>query len=288
MVTSATGSAISVSTPNGAVIVSQTCDVVQPNRLTVQLAPLERLTEPTASEARDGRRPCYAHLPELGTDAFADLEVIATVVKALLPHQRRVPAVRTDNDVRRFAQAVGRRFSRFAFPDNVVPWLHPLEEVANSKAQNPASPLGKAFAKIIGLRIECENGWDSPPYELVLAVVVEPGTLPLFPDDELPAMPETLRRKLYDLKKGVPKLTAGEIADLLEHAKDQVERYFLWNALSEAFTAKCEPKSSAEPSVKNAVSSIRGEVIQADEYGLHRVMRSEVLDLDHLSPPWPV
>lgn len=284
-VASPTGSAVDIKTPHGVVIVSQTCDVVQVDRLTIQVAQFTRLADPTATEARDGRRPRYVHLPELGADAFADLEVIATLTKSLLCGYKRIPGVLADRDIRHFGQAVGRRFSRFAFPDAVQPWLQPLEDIARSKSHKPASPEGKAFAKVRQLRIECDNGWASPPYELVLAIIVEPGTLPMFPDDALPEIPDPLRHTLYDPKRSVLKLTPGEIASLLEKAKDTVERYFLWMALGDAWAAKCKPNNSVATTVKDAVSMIRGEVIEADEYSLTRVMRSEVLDLDHLSPP---
>ena len=286
-VTAATGSAVSFATPAGVVIISQTCDVVQRDRLTVQVAPLIRLADPMAEEARNGRRPRYVHLPELGDDMFADLEVIATVAKPLLRGHERVPGVRADDDVRRFGQAVGRRFSRFAFPDDVQPWLQPLEDIARSKSQRPASPEGQAFSRVVELRLESENGWDSPPFDLVLAVIVERGTLPMFPDDTLPEMSDALRRRLYHPNSTNLKLTSGEIASLLQGANDAVERYCLWTALGDAWAAKCTPKSSAASNVRNAVSMIRGEVIEADEYSLSRVRRSEVLDLDHLSPPWP-
>ena len=163
---------------------------------------------------------------------------------------KRIPGVLADRDIRSFGQAVGRRFSRFAFPDAVQPWLQPLEDVARSKSHNPASPEGKAFAKVTQLRIECENGWDSPPYDLVLAIIVEPGTLPMFADEALPEMPQLLRRRVYDAKRSVLRLTSGEIASLLEKAKNPVERYFLWMALGDAWAAKCKPNNSAATSVK--------------------------------------
>jgi hypothetical protein len=109
----------------------------------------------------------------------------------------------------------------------------------------------------------------------------------MFPDDTLPEMPDALGRSLYDPKSGVLKQTSGEIAVLLQRAKEPEERYFLWMALGAAWAAKCKPKHSTE-TVTDAVSTIRGEVIEAGEFSLTRVMRSEVLDLDHLSPPWPV
>lgn len=283
--TASSGSPMLVPTPDGAVVVSQTCDVVQSSRLAVQLAPLVRLSGITAEEARDGKWPRYVYLPELGEGGFADLEVVATVEKPALRGRRHLRGVVADDDVRRFSLAVGRKFSRFAFPDEVVAWLHPLEEVALSKTRRSTSPEGRAFARVEQLRIESETGWGSPPYELVLAVVVTPGELPMFPDDELPTMPDALRRDLYDENTGALRKTAGEIAQKLDRTSDPVERYFLWMSLGAAWAAKCQPRGRVLPEVRSAVSSLRAEVVSADEYSLARVLRSEVLDLDHLSAP---
>jgi hypothetical protein len=285
-VTASAGSLAPISTPDGAVVISQTCDVVLSSRLTVQLVPLQRLSGAKAEEARDGRWPRYAHLPHLGADAFADLEIIATVTKPALRGRRHFRGVVEDEDVRRFSLAVGRKFSRFAFPDDVVPWLRPLEEVALSKANRDTKPEGRAFAQVEQLRIESESGWDSPPYQLVLAVIVKPGVLPLFADDQLPQMPEPLRGKLYDLNTGALRKTSGEIAEMLDKTSDSIERYFLWMSLGEAWAAKCKPKGTVSPEIARAVT-LRAEVVSADEYSLARVMRSETLDLDHLSPPRP-
>ena len=284
-VSDAYGAPTDLSTGEGVVVISQTCDVVQSNRLTVQLAPLVTLDGATAQEARDGRRPRYAHVPGVGEDAFADLEVVASVPKARLVGQRTMRGVHNDS-ARKFAYSVGRRYSRFAFPDSVVHWLQPLEEVAQSKSRKETSPEGRVFAKVQQLRVECENGWDAEPYDLVLAVIVESGELPTFLDDELPNLPDHLRSVLYDKKTGVLKRTASDIAKLLEGASSAIDRYFLWMALGEAWAAKCRPKASSLE-VRRAVTAIRGEVVSADEYTFARMARSEVLDLDHLSPPLP-
>ena len=281
------GSLAPVPTPDGAVVVSQTCDAVQSTRLTVQLAPLTRLSGVIAEEARDGKRPRYVHLPQVGDDAFADLEIVGTVAKPALRGQRHVRGVVADEDVRRFSLAVGRKFSRFAFPDEVVAWLQPLEKVALSKANRQTSAEGRAFAQVEQLRIECENGWDSPPYELVLAIIVKPGELPMFPDDQSPTMPEKLWRDLYDVNTKTLKKTSGQIAEMLDKSSDPVERYFLWMSLGEAWATICQPKGPVSAEVASAVT-LRAEVIPADEYSLARVIRSESLDLDHLSTPRPV
>lgn len=148
-VTQAPRGPLRISAPDGVVIVSQTCDVVQSNRSAVQVARLVHLEGSTAVEARDGRRPRYVHVPARGQTAFADLEVIGTMTKVSLAGQERTPGVDADGDVRRFGQAVGRKFNRFPFPDHVVDWLRPLEEIAQSKSQRPQSLSVKPSAEFV-------------------------------------------------------------------------------------------------------------------------------------------
>ena len=106
------------SIPSGkAVIITQTCDVVQDKYRYVHLAPIVQLPELEASNAREGKRSQYVHVPTLGADYFGDLTQVATFEKELIARAVRAPGVITDEEIRNFGRAVGRRFSRFAFPD---------------------------------------------------------------------------------------------------------------------------------------------------------------------------
>src|SRR5687767_4743179 len=62
--------------PLGAALISQTCDVVLPNRPNVVVAAVAQLNRQDSREARAGKRPRYVHLPAAGDDTFADLEYI--------------------------------------------------------------------------------------------------------------------------------------------------------------------------------------------------------------------
>jgi hypothetical protein len=182
---------------------------------------------------------------------------------------------------------VARRFGRFAFPDEVVPWLSPLETVIASKAARPLSPEGIALQDVIELRIESSNGWQAAPYELTLSVIVKPGTLPTFPDDELPNLPSTLEQWLHPDDPSRPVPTSSQIATRLHQTADPAESYFCWAALAEAWADRCRPAPSNPPEVMDAVTSLTAEIVSADEYVLTRYRRSEQLDLDHLSEPAP-
>lgn len=276
-----------VTAPHGAVLISQTCDVVLPSRDTVQVAWCVRLTGAVAQEARDGKRPRYVHLPSLGDEFFADLDMTSTAVKPALVGLERVPGLKTDDDVRRFSRAVARKSGRFPFPDEVTPWLRALEAVVSSRVRRSGSPEGQVLSKVVELRVEAAAGWQVPPYDLTLAVIVEPGTLPTFPGDELPDLPVELSGWLYGSDDAELRRSPPEVAGRLARLGSPVEEYWLWAALGEAWAARCRAREDAAPAVHRAVTTIVGEVIPADEYPLTRLRRSEQLDLDHLSAPTP-
>ena len=102
------GSQVPVPAPLGVVLISQTCDVVLAGRPGVQVARRIRLPLDEARDARDGKRPRYAHLPQLGDRDFADLDVIGTAAKAQVAASARTRGVESDAEIRRFAGAVAR------------------------------------------------------------------------------------------------------------------------------------------------------------------------------------
>jgi len=123
-----------VPTPNGVALVSQSCDVVLPHRLNVQVAPIIELVDDDARAARDGKRSQYAHLPQLGENSFADLDHMSTVAKSALSGKHVGQGAVGDDEARRFAAAIARRFGRFAFPDDVSDAMKALRDLVQSKA----------------------------------------------------------------------------------------------------------------------------------------------------------
>ena len=63
-------------------------------------------------------------------------------------------------------------------------------------------------------------------FELTLCVIVQLGTLPTFPDDEVPAPPDALNDWLYDADGALVR-GSGEIAGRLVKAMDPAERHWL-------------------------------------------------------------
>jgi hypothetical protein len=272
-------------TPEGVAIISQTCDIVREGPPRLLVAPLVKLDGQIAAEARSGRRSQYVEVPSGGTDAFVDLDGVAALMKSnpILAQANRT--LFADEDIRRFSWAVGRRFSRFAFPDEIVPWFQPLTDVVKKKYSRPESAEGKLFNRVAQFRIEAAGGWTEPPYSLTLVIILEPGELPHLDDDEIADVPTDI----LALQR------PDQIANSLIGETDPYRRYWLWLRLGDAWAAMCYPmdkylksKSDSERRAVNAAVEnglIEAEVLSADEYTLNRIQRSELLDLDYLSPP---
>jgi hypothetical protein len=279
------------SIPSGkATIITQTCDVVQDKYRYVHLAPIVQLPELEARNARDGKHSQYVHIPALGNYYFGDLTQIATFEKELIARAVRTPGVITDEEIRNFGRAVGRRFSRFAFPDEVVPWLRPLEVIIQSKHNKQESPVGRAAQKLASIRVAAEPpGWrGGAPYSLTLYFILKSGTLPTFVDDEPPALSDDLRTWLRP--KGILVRNPAQVAAKIEEmAEDSASIYHLWLALGEAWAATCSPaKRDQNPEVMDALSGpISVDVTTAEEFRYSHLRRTEELDLDHLSPALP-
>jgi hypothetical protein len=234
--------------PHGVAVITQTCDAVRPGVAYVQVAPVVRLSGPDVPLAASGRSPLYAPLPGLGPDAFARLDLIATIGRDMLVESARCPGVVELVDVRRFAQAVGRRFERFAFPDDAAAWLKPLQELAQKRA-GKQSVEGRAFSKVDEIRIRSHSGWSTRPYVLTISFIVRPGVLPIV-DDDSPDAP------LANLTGATPL----QIAETLESATGGVERLGLWDVLGRGWVAACAKVEGAGSAV---VESWDVEVVAA-------------------------
>ncbi|MFJ5939295.1 hypothetical protein [Streptomyces sp. NPDC093071] len=283
-----------VATPHGAALITQTCDVVLKDRPTVHLAPVLELPPVEAKANRNGRRPNLVHLPELGDCYFADLTYVATVSKSVIASAERKPGVEAIEAVRKFGQRVGRRFSRFAFPDEVVPWLRPLQDLVGSKVTREASPVGWALSKVASLRLECDGEWEVAPYPLTLCVVLEPGVLPPFPPNETPECSERVSAWLYGSNGATLIRRHSEISKHLQDGErtslDAADRYWLWSALADSWAAMCIPPQGSTTDILEAVEggAVSSEIFSTEEYSFERYRHSEEIDLDHLSSPLPL
>jgi hypothetical protein len=273
-------------TPDGAVLVSQTCDVVQSHqeRPTVQAAKLIQLKGMMAQEAADGRRPRFVAVPNEGASWFADLEFIGTIDKLALVRLSKREGVLGDYQVRSFAEAVGRRFSRFPFPDEVTDQTNALVRELREKYRKGASPLGRVLQQALQLRLEARPRWDDPDAVVTLFVICDPGVLPTF--DNPPDAPADLAQWLRRDAAGVAARTPSEIAErLLAASPGSVEKWHLWDQLGRVWARRCSQVQPTHGTGK--AHEFLAEVLSADEFTLDRVRSSEILDVDYLSPPMP-
>lgn len=271
-----------VLTPHGAVVLSQTCDLTQLNRHTVQVSPLAILTGLEAADAARENRPRYAPVYAQGAAegdqpvAFADLDVVATWTKGRLAQERQDPAAwHTTEHARRFGRAVGRRFSRFAWPDNLQAWLSPLEKVLRARYEEATQPAGRLVADLQQVRVGADR-WEEPGVELTLHFIFESGVLP-------GDMEESPSGGTLQFLGGQP--TWKQIAARLEAATKPGDRTALYQAAADAWAALCGSPAGAGPEVQEAVGLISAEITSADEFSLQMARSCPNLDIDYVSEP---
>lgn len=280
------GQPIWAQTPHGVAVISQSCDAAQSIRDRIHVVPVVLLEGAQASEAASGKRISYAALRELGDGYFANLETVVTLPKAILATVNRASGIIEDEHVRRFAGSVSRKYGRFAFPDDVVHALDPLRDVLRSKARKERTPLGRILADVYGIRVEAAGqSWLTPPHDLTLIVIFEPGVIPNFADGDLPDEPAGLRERVVGQEGNIASCS-NEIADEFHKTTNPAERYWLIMMLAESWAAQCEV-AAVRKGVQAVVRSVLPDVVTADDFPFSRVNNSEDLDLDYLSEPLP-
>lgn len=281
-------------TSAGAVIISQTCDIVQisESKKNLLVAPIVPAPDNSLlSNARRGRSPLKLFLegcgPE-GEDAVADLQYAVSVPKESVEGLTLLGRRSTSDHsqaARDLSMAIGRAFSRFAFPDAVQSSLSKFLRKARDKA-GTKGPLGRVLEWVDSLRVSSDQ-WDKPGRILTIYVIVSAKLL-IFPDDVDPNW--TWRSASATL--GVdPKFTerdlntvSGVLADYCGHAietspsTDYTTLLRLW----ELWVIKLQ-KELLEPSTDSEVAEYRVELLSDEDFSYAQWQRTESLDLEDLS-----
>jgi hypothetical protein len=162
----------------GLVAITQTCDIRRPAARgpMVHFARLVEILDDNASrQAREKKRPRFVHVPGRSDHSFADLEVVITVEKSVVAEWTRHAGCSTDAERRAFTDGVRRKWSRFAFPDDVVETLEPLvDELDKHDGKNTA--LGNAVRELEDIRLLALSGWSETPMDLVVYFILSPAT----------------------------------------------------------------------------------------------------------------
>lgn len=252
-----------VSTPLGVVLVSQCCDLARGGTGHAHVAPVVPLPDDTAALALQGRMPRYVPLPHVGEDRFADLGTIGAVTASHLNREQLARASQAQR--RKIGYLVGRRFGRFAFPDDLNPMLSHLRSRIRGKAGNENSAVGRVLERVSTLRLEVDEGWEAePPWSLRLLIIVALDELPTLEEDAGVAIGAP--RPLTQVAQALDTAPAGTLLALR-----------LWEEFGAALALDC--RSKAGP----VVSDLDYEVISEDEFRYSRFRRTEDVDLDDLS-----
>lgn len=150
----------------GLVIVTQTCDIVRSctTRPFLEVCPLVHM--PDLSNVQRGKQPRYAYLSGLREKGLVvDLDRVMVIEKPLVMQHERVRGCMTDEDIRNFAEALARKRSRFAFPDDFVDWMRPLSNRLSSK-HNKDSPEGIALRALREIRVQATPSWSADRVEI--------------------------------------------------------------------------------------------------------------------------
>ncbi|MGG6269123.1 hypothetical protein ACQ4M3_25620 [Leptolyngbya sp. AN03gr2] len=153
----------------GLVVVTQTCDIVRSceDRPFVEVVPLVEVEAASLQEVQRGRRPQYAFIPGAAElSLVADLDRVMTIEKAVVTEWERQVGCISDQDFRNLGQALARKRVRFAFPDDFIEFIKPLQKQLQSK-HGKNSPEGEALRSLQEIRVQASPAWDAVSMELM-------------------------------------------------------------------------------------------------------------------------
>lgn len=273
-------------TPFGVAVISQTCDLVRLDRHpNVVVARVVELDEDSARDAERGRTARWTPLVGAPGRLFADLNAVGSISKAAAAEVAVTHCIPDESwdDQRELAQRIGRWFSRLALPDNVVPWLSPLQRLVMDRANKPTSAMGRALDSITQFRIHSKF-W-SAPYDLTLYLVIAPGELPLLEDGLFRPLAPGLMAQLGDTP------SVSDVAALLfplSHARPVgADRQALWSEFASAVARLVFDPTKHSGEIQSAVRDVTVEVVGEDEFTMSQWRRTGELDFAHLSSPLP-
>lgn len=159
---------------SGAVVLTQTCDIVRSceDRPFLEVAPLVEVELARFAEIKKGKQPGYLYLPALAEKRLVgDLSRPMTVEKSLVAGWERVPGWRRDQEGQNLSRAIVRRLERFAFPDDIVLMYGKWERRIKEK-HGKTSSEGQALDRILEIRVEAAPCWDAASVEITFLCIL--------------------------------------------------------------------------------------------------------------------
>jgi hypothetical protein len=157
------------SSVRGFVVVTQTCDLVRccAERPFVEVAPLVAVDDRYLQEIHRLKRPRYAYIAGVAEfNLVADLDRVMTVEKAVVAGWERISGCPSDADTRLLAEALARKRSRFAFPDDFNEFAKELQK-RMQKRHDKADDDGVALRALREIRVRAAPAWDAERVELM-------------------------------------------------------------------------------------------------------------------------
>jgi hypothetical protein len=154
----------------GFTVITQTCDIVRScaDRPFIEVAPLVEVDEQRLYEIQRGKRPQYAYISGIAEHKLAaDLDRVMTVEKAVVSKWQRIPGCQNDQDIRALQQALARKRTRFAFPDDFTQFANKLQRRMQDKHDKKESPEGSALRALREIRVRAEPSWDESEVHLM-------------------------------------------------------------------------------------------------------------------------
>lgn len=259
---------VSHATDRGVVVISQCCDLAKASNDNLPVgAKMVHLEGTAASNARSGRQPQYFQCEHLGDNLFIDFGIIGGI--ELDPNNFSGQLPETDEPRRRaLAGRVGRRFARYAYPNEIQPFFHAIQSRFRSKNGKLDSALGHCLEQLLSLRVETD--WRmGPPWSVTLVFILVDRYLPT-----LGAFPETLKQSLVQTPKSIDAAAREINACQAEDPKLPD----LWQRLGDLIAG-----DAFDSAALAIVSEVVAEITDESDYSYARFIRSVDLDIDDLS-----
>ena len=150
-------------------VLTQTCDLVRScaERPFVEVAPLVAVDDQYLQEIHRLKRPRYAYIAGVAEfNLVADLDRVMTVEKAVVAGWERISGCPSDADTRLLAEALARKRSRFAFPDDFNEFAKELQK-RMQKRHDKADDDGVGLRALREIRVRAAPAWDAERVELM-------------------------------------------------------------------------------------------------------------------------
>jgi hypothetical protein len=156
------------SSVRGFVVITQTCDLVRScqERPFLEISPLVEVEAQRLQEIKQMKRPQYAYIPGIAeVGLVADLDRVMTVEKSVVAAWNRTVGCRSDQETRDFGQALSRKRSRFAFPDDFNRLAKTLQTRMQSK-HGKNNIEGSALQALSEIRVQATPSWAADKIDL--------------------------------------------------------------------------------------------------------------------------